>query len=122
MDTQLIALLMFLLLSYLLFRRPASAVTKRYPTELDFQIGHSVFLQKELSKKRRVIVFALSVIGALIVLMCQTAFAQSTIFNIPTTDAVAPKKVYFEFDFLSHLESHDKGGFQAYIPRVVVGV
>jgi hypothetical protein len=74
------------------------------------------------TSKRRAIVFALSVIGALTVLQYQTAFAQSTIFNIPTTDAVAPKKVYFEFDFLSHLESHDKGGFQTYDPRVVAGV
>src|SRR4029078_6905123 len=48
--------------------------------------------------------------------------AQSTLFNIPSTDVVAKKKVYLEFDFLSHLESHDKGGFQAYIPRAVVGV
>jgi hypothetical protein len=74
------------------------------------------------TSKQRVIVFALSVIGAFAVLQGQTSFAQSTIFNIPTTDAVAPKKVYFEFDFVSHLESHDKGGFQTYIPRVVVGV
>jgi len=74
------------------------------------------------TSKQRVIVFALSVIGALTILQRQTAFAQSTIFNIPTTDAVAPKKVYFEFDFLSHLESHDNGGFQTYVPRVVVGV
>src|SRR5215475_2693585 len=74
------------------------------------------------ASKQRVIVFALSVIGALAVLQCQAAFAQSTIFNIPTTDAVAPKKVYFEFDFISHLESHDNGGFQTYVPRVVVGV
>jgi hypothetical protein len=74
------------------------------------------------TSKRRVIAFTLSVIGALIVLQGQTAFAQSTIFNIPTTDVVAPKKVYFEFDFLSHLESHDNGGFQTYDPRVVVGV
>jgi hypothetical protein len=74
------------------------------------------------ASKQRVIVFALSLIGALTVLQRQTAFAQSTIFNIPTTDAVAPKKVYFEFDFLSHLESHDNGGFQTYDPRVVVGV
>jgi hypothetical protein len=74
------------------------------------------------ASKQRVIVFALGVIGALTVLQRQTAFAQSTIFNIPTTDAVAPKKVYFEFDFLSHLESHDNGGFQTYDPRVVVGV
>jgi len=48
MDTQLIALLMFLLLTYLLFRRPASMAPKRYPTELDFRIGHSVLLQREL--------------------------------------------------------------------------
>jgi hypothetical protein len=74
------------------------------------------------TSKQRVIVFALGVLGALIVLQRQTALAQSTIFNIPTTDAVAPKKVYFEFDFLSHLERHDNGGFQTYVPRVVVGV
>ena len=74
------------------------------------------------TSKQRGIVFALSVLGALTILQGQTAFAQSTIFNIPTTDAVAPKKVYFEFDFVSHLESHDKGGFQTYVPRVVVGV
>ena len=50
------------------------------------------------------------------------ALAQSTIFNIPSTDVVAKKKVYFEFDFISHLESHENGGFQTYVPRVVVGV
>src|SRR6185503_1469363 len=48
--------------------------------------------------------------------------AQSTLFNIPSTDVVAIKKVYVEFDFITHLESHQQGGFQAYIPRVVVGV
>jgi hypothetical protein len=48
--------------------------------------------------------------------------AQSTLFNIPSTDVVATKKVYVEFDFISHLESHREGGFQAYVPRVVVGV
>ncbi len=74
------------------------------------------------NSKQRVIAFALGIIGALTILQGQTAFAQSTIFNIPTTDVVAPKKVYFEFDFISHLENHDKGGFQTYVPRVVVGV
>jgi hypothetical protein len=74
------------------------------------------------TSKLRVIAFAITFVGALIALQGQSAFAQSTIFNIPTTDAVAPKKVYFEFDFLSHLESHNNGGFQTYIPRVVVGV
>ena len=51
MDTQLIVLLMFLLLTYLLFRRPASTAQKRYPTELDFRIGHSVLLQREFLKE-----------------------------------------------------------------------
>lgn len=59
---------------------------------------------------------------ALIALTPLTGRAQSTIFNIPSTDVVAKKKVYFEFDFISHLESHEKGGFQTYVPRVVVGV
>ena len=48
--------------------------------------------------------------------------AQSTLFNIPSTDVVAIKRVYAEFDVISHLEAHQKGGFQGYIPRVVVGV
>jgi hypothetical protein len=48
--------------------------------------------------------------------------AQSTIFNIPSTDVVAPKKVYFEFDFLAHLAKHENGGFQTYDPRLVFGV
>jgi hypothetical protein len=50
------------------------------------------------------------------------AMAQSTLFNIPSTDVVAKKKVYLEFDFLSHLESHNDGGFQTYVPRGVVGL
>lgn len=50
------------------------------------------------------------------------AFAQSTIFNIPSTDVVARKSAYVEFDFISHLESRDNGGFQTYAPRVVYGL
>ncbi len=50
------------------------------------------------------------------------AGAQSTLFNIPSTDVVPEKKVYLEFDFLSHLESYDRGGFHAYVPRAVVGL
>jgi hypothetical protein len=43
MDTHNRAFLfMFMLLTYLLFRRPASAVSKRLPIELNFQIGHTV--------------------------------------------------------------------------------
>lgn len=68
--------------------------------------------------------FALG-LGLLLALLCvgsQTAFAQSTIFNIPSTDVVAKKKTYFEFDFISHLESDKHGGFQTYVPRVVYGL
>ncbi|MGH9902548.1 MAG: hypothetical protein ACRD68_12140, partial [Pyrinomonadaceae bacterium] len=50
------------------------------------------------------------------------AGAQSTLFNIPSTDVVAVKKTYLEFDFISHLESHGGGGFQTYVPRAVFGV
>jgi hypothetical protein len=50
------------------------------------------------------------------------AIAQSTLFNIPSTDVVAKKKVYLEFDFISHLESQQNGGFQTYVPRAVVGL
>jgi len=50
-----------------------------------------------------------------------SARAQSTLFNIPSTDVVAEKHVYLEFDFISHLEPHDEGGFQAYVPRAAFG-
>ena len=67
----------------------------------------------------------LGVLGALsliVMLSGRETLAQSTIFNIPSTDVVSEKKVYFEFDFLSHLTSHQNGGFQSYVPRVVFGV
>jgi hypothetical protein len=51
MDTQLTAFLMFLLLTYLLFRRPVSMASRRYPTELNFQISHSVHLNREAPGK-----------------------------------------------------------------------
>jgi hypothetical protein len=50
------------------------------------------------------------------------AVAQSTLFNIPSTDVAAKGKTYLEFDFISHLESHAKGGFQSYVPRAVFGL
>jgi len=52
----------------------------------------------------------------------QNANAQSTLFNIPSTDVVAEKHVYLEFDFVSHLESYSNSGFQAYVGRGVVGL
>ena len=50
------------------------------------------------------------------------AAAQSTIFNIPTTDTVAPQHGYFEFDYLSQAPAPEAGQFQIFAPRGVAGV
>src|SRR5258708_21911677 len=51
----------------------------------------------------------------------QSSNAQSTLFNIPSTDVVAEKKIYLEMDLVTHLESHDNGGVQTYVSRAVIG-
>ena len=61
-------------------------------------------------------------LAVIVILQSVTSYSQSTLFNIPSTDVVATKKVYLEMDFISHLESFSNGGFQSYVPRVVVGV
>lgn len=68
--------------------------------------------------------FAKSILGVFVFTLVASVhvFAQSTLFNIPSTDVVSKKKVYVEFDFISHLENHGDGGFQAYVPRAVVGI
>lgn len=55
------------------------------------------------------------------VLFCGQAKAQSTIFNIPTTDTVAIKKVYAEFDLLVQAPGTDSSRTYLYNPRMVVG-
>jgi hypothetical protein len=67
------------------------------------------------------IAWALGALCAMTLFDTPKAQAQSTLFNIPSTDVVAPKRTYLEFDFISHLEPHDEGGFQAYVPRAVFG-
>ncbi len=56
------------------------------------------------------------------VIAAQPAAAQSTIFNIPSTDTVSPKKGYFEFDYLVQAPAPDSGQFQIFAPRFVAGV
>lgn len=51
-----------------------------------------------------------------------TIFAQSTIFNIPSTDVVPEKTFYIEADFIAHFDRYDKGGFKSYGYRTVYGV
>ena len=50
------------------------------------------------------------------------AAAQSTIFNIPSTDTVSPGKGYFEFDYLPQLPKADFSAWQVFAPRGIVGV
>jgi hypothetical protein len=55
--------------------------------------------------------------------IAQSAMAQSTIFNIPTTDTVAKGKGYFEFDYLPQLpKAENADRLQIIDPRLVVGV
>jgi hypothetical protein len=61
-------------------------------------------------------------VALLLVVTAQTAMAQSTIFNIPTTDTVAKGKGYFEFDFLAQAPGTDSTRTYAYNPRLVVGL
>lgn len=64
------------------------------------------------------------VLGLLVVLSLMTgqAMAQSTLFNIPSTDAVALKKVYAEFDFFAQMPKTDgTERLYVYAPRGVVG-
>jgi hypothetical protein len=52
---------------------------------------------------------------------CSHALAQSTIFNIPTTDTVAKGKVYAEFDLMLQAPGTDVSRIYMYNPRLVVG-
>jgi hypothetical protein len=58
-----------------------------------------------------------------VISLSRGAAAQSTLMNIPTTDAVAPKKGYFEFDYLLQMPVDDGvGRVQVIAPRIVAGV
>ena len=67
-----------------------------------------------------------AVAGALVFLgaTAQIASAQSTIFNIPSTDTVDKGKGYFEFDYLPQAPTPDGGAPRTSIfnPRLVVGL
>jgi hypothetical protein len=55
------------------------------------------------------------------IVFCGQLKAQSTIFNIPTTDTVTKGKAYAEFDFLVQAPKPDFSRTYLYNPRVVVG-
>jgi hypothetical protein len=55
------------------------------------------------------------------VLFSVQVMAQSTIFNIPTTDTVSKGKAYAEFDFLVQAPGTDVSRTYLYNPRLVIG-
>jgi hypothetical protein len=62
-------------------------------------------------------------VALLLVVAAETAMAQSTIFNIPSTDTVDKGKAYVEFDFLPQAPGPDLGSRTIlYNPRIVVGL
>lgn len=67
-------------------------------------------------------IIKLALLAACLLSVVSSAAAQSTIFNIPSTDVQAPRKVYLEADFITHFASYANGGYQTYEPRVVVGL
>jgi len=64
----------------------------------------------------------LALAGTFLLASFATDPAQSTIFNVPSTNVEGPGKVYLEGDFIMHYASYRDGGFQTYGPRVVVGL
>lgn len=64
----------------------------------------------------------LALLAAGLLLGATNAAAQSTIFNVPSSDVQSPRSVYFEADFITHFGSYKDGGYQTYLPRVVVGL
>jgi hypothetical protein len=63
------------------------------------------------------------VVALLFALSGPAAMAQSTIFNIPTTDAVAKGKVYAEFDYFGQMPiAEGASRYHILMPRVVAGL
>jgi len=60
--------------------------------------------------------------GLMLLIVGTIASAQSTIFNIPSTDVQSPKKFYVEANFIAHFDKYSLGGFQTYGYRTVYGV
>jgi hypothetical protein len=53
---------------------------------------------------------------------CREARAQTSLFTVPTGDALPEGETYLEFDFDAHPTSYKKGGFQSYGVFLVRGV
>jgi hypothetical protein len=76
----------------------------------------------EFKVRKYKIKIAVELLFLVLVAFSGLSMAQSTLFNIPTTDTVAKKKAYAEFDFLPQVPGADNSRIYIYNPRLVVGV
>ena len=79
-------------------------------------------MRLEMMNKSESRILYLTLLVALLCLSARATVAQSTLVTIFSTDVISARKVYLEFDYISHYASHHNGGFQSYVPRVAVGV
>lgn len=59
--------------------------------------------------------------GLFLIIGGAAAFAQSTLFNVPSTDTVEPGMKYLEADYITHFGSFKDGGFRSGGYRLVYG-
>lgn len=81
------------------------------------QISRRKFMRKRLARKSAIFICAILTCA----ITATSVAAQTTIFNIPSTDVVAEKTAYLEADFLAHFDSTNRGGFRSYGYRMVYG-
>jgi hypothetical protein len=74
-----------------------------------------------VSKSKVIALTTVSLI-AFVLSSFHTVSAQSTVFNIPSTDVQTSRRLYVEADFLTHASSFERGGFQLYGTRLVFGL
>jgi hypothetical protein len=68
-----------------------------------------------------------NIIAALVLITfvghCQRGVrAQTSIFNVPTTDVLPPGKLTIEADYIAHPAPYDKAGFQYFGPTIIYGL
>jgi hypothetical protein len=73
-------------------------------------------------RKRYLNLSGLGLFIALVVSAQAVARAQSSIFNVPTTDTLPPKKLTVEADYIAHPAPYDKAGFQYFGPTIIYGL
>ena len=78
-------------------------------------------MRLEMMNKSESRILYLALLVAPLCLSARATVAQSTLVTIPSTDVISARKVYLEFDYISHYASHHNGGFQSYVPRVASG-